>query len=444
MPFDPGSGEIPPGLESVFSDPDRPILLLVAADPDDAAARAAIALAAARAGRGLPTVLAEADLDAPRLHRLLDVPNLEGLVDVFLFGASLERIAVRPEAFAFDFAPAGAYAPDPAEVLQSPRWDRIAEELTGDGALLMVFVPAAAPGARELSRRIGRAVVLGNDAAAARAMGRLDPACAILGALDPAPTPVQEPEGVPAPAESVARGAPRAPGRPDLTEPVVIRKPRKQRNYTPLVLLGLLAALAAGAWFGYRQLFGDEPAAAAVAPEAAGPGERGAPVETAIPYSVAVEAHQEMEPAVERVRGLQRAEPAIGFFVAPLSVQGRLYYRVLAGPVADREAATALMQRLVVGGHKTDMDDWALLATTHAFHLGDYETMAEARSRVLALSAAGIPSYTVPQRYESGQYRYRVYGGAYQNEAEADVMREMLENAGESARLVERVGEPVA
>ena len=448
VPFDPGSGELPPALEPVLTDPENPILLLVAADADDAAARTAIALADLRGARGLPTVLADADLDAPRLHRLLDVENLEGLVDVFLFGASLSRVTVRPDTRRFELAPAGAYAPDPAEVLQSPRWDRIAEELPAGQALLLVFLPAAAAGVRELSRRIGRAVILGDDRAVERAALRLDPACRVLGAVQPPPD-MMAPARLAAQAGPIPAGARTIFDGPDLSEPLVIRQRKRERAVSPLLIaLLVLVVLGGAAWFGYRELMGrSAPAPVAVpAPveEEPAPQDPGALLATPLPYSVAVEAHQDLEAARERARQLDAAESATGFYLAPVSVRGTLYYRLLAGPITDREQGLEVMRRLVEARHKTAMDDWAVRPTTFAFHLGDFDTPGEADSRVGELTEAGIPAYVVPQRYESGQVLFRVYGGAYENEAEADVMREMLENAGETARLIPRVGEPEA
>ena len=55
-----------------------------------------------------------------------------------------------------------------------------------------------------------------------------------------------------------------------------------------------------------------------------------------------------------------------------------------------------------------------------------------------------IPAYIVTIRYEPGEPRYRVYGGAFENEAAAAVMEDMLAEAGIDAPLVRRVGEPIA
>jgi hypothetical protein len=172
--------------------------------------------------------------------------------------------------------------------------------------------------------------------------------------------------------------------------------------------------------------------------------ERGDPVETPIPISVAVEAHQDLASAWDRVRTLQQSEPDLHFFLAPVAVRDVLYYRLLAGPVADREAGASLMERLVERQHKTAVDPWAIRPTEQAFLLGEFDGREEAQARVDSLATLEIPTYIVPIRYDPGAPRYRVYGGAYESEAEASVMRDMLVEAGLEARLVPRTGEPIA
>ena len=170
---------------------------------------------------------------------------------------------------------------------------------------------------------------------------------------------------------------------------------------------------------------------------------RGEPIETPLPISISVEAHQDLESAQQRTAALREAEPSIGFYLAPLSVNGSLFYRLLAGPVESREAGEALMQRLVDADHKTAYDTWAIRPSAMAFHLGEYDTRAEAEARVDSLDVLDIPAYIVAIRHDPGAPRYRVYGGGYENRAEAAVMEQMLEQAGIETRLVERTGEPM-
>lgn len=461
-PFDPGSAALPPALARAILETDSPILLLVAPDTGDPAARAAIGLAEARAGAGEPTILADASAKEPRLHKILDVDNLEGLADVFLFGASLDRVRVRPETHGFDFIPIGAYVPDPSAVLDSARWDRIAASVRSEGARLLVFVPASSPGLGILSARAGQAVLIGDSGSVERMAAGLDPSCEVLAVVEPASTVAPDALAAGA-ASSLDRESATTLDEPELTEPVIFRSDRKSRRaISPVLLLLLVAALLAAAWFVYQEYFpattpesGAEPARQAQVERA-----RGAPVETPIPISVAVEAHQDLESATERIEALRQAEPDIGFYLAPVSVRDVLYYRLLAGPVSDRAAGERLMERLVEGQYKTATDMWAVRPTEQAFHLGEFDTEEAARARVRELAAltvedvdeegnaverrVPIPAYVVPIRYDRGSQRYRVYGGAYESEAEASVMAEMLTEAGLEPRLVARTGEPIA
>lgn len=459
--FEPGSGALPPALEPAIIASDSPILLLVAPDTGDAVARAAIGLAEARGRAGHPTILADASAREPRLHQILDVENTEGLADVFLFGASLERVQVRPETRAFDFIPIGAFVPEPKAVLESSRWDRISRSLRDDGARLLVFIPADSPGLGILSKRVGEAVLLGDARSVERSHNRLDPSCRVVAVVEPAS--VMAPERLSA--EAGATADPEATtifDEPKLTEPVIFRTERKSRRApSPVLLLLVAAALAAAAWLGYQRYLPAVTPDAASQPVSAGPPPppRGEPVETPIPVSIALEAHQDVQSGMERVEALSRAEPDIQFFLAPVAVRGVLYYRLLAGPVANQAAGEQLMNRLVEEGYKTALDPWAIRPTDRAFHLGEFDTEEEARERVRELAGMTveeedeegnlverprpIPAYIVRIAHDPGPPRYRVYGGAYESEAEAAVMEDMLTEVGLEPRLVSRTGEAV-
>jgi hypothetical protein len=438
----------PAALERHLLEPDHPILLLVASEGTEDAVEAAIALADWRAARDLPTELVDAGVTSPRIHHALGVENLEGLADVFLFGASLARVSTRPEDHAFEFVAPGAYITDPEGVLSSAGWDRVAAEAEGAGALMLVFVPAGTPGLGALSRRIGRAVVLGDGTDAERAARRLDRSCRIVATV-PVGRPAPPPAAVPA-AESPADGYDEEdPGPSLLTEPPLPPRPRPVRIALARVLVFAVLALVlvAVGWLAYRYAAGLRAATAVESvepePEPARPPARGDPVETPIPVSVAVEMHQDLMSARERVEALRRAEPGIGFYISPVAVRGGLFYSVLAGPVLDAEAGAALLQRLVDARHKTAFDSWAIRPTEYAFLLGEFDTREEATVRVAALEARDIPAYVVTIRYDPGPPRYRVYGGAFETIVEAEVMAELLENADLEPQLVPRTGEPI-
>lgn len=443
VPYAAGSGELPPPLGPALTDPDTHLLLIVAPDAGDAGVRTAIGLAEARAADGYQTVLADAGLGDPRLHRSLDVPNLEGLADIFEFGASVGRVMIRPDTRRFDFIPAGAYVPEPEAVLSSDRWDRIAEELAAESAVMLIFVPADTPGLEALSRRAGQAILVGDARSVERSAEALDPACEVVAVVEPVTAMV--PRRLAAEAGEARDLDATIFDVPDLTEPVVFRSDRRRRRLTPLLAVLLVVVLAVAGWYGYRWYTATptpapQPEPTAPAPQ---PAPEPRPVETPIGFSVAVEAHQDLDAARERLVRLRRAEPDIGFYLAPVSVNGSLFYRVLAGPVTDREAGMALMQRLVDGGHKTAFDSWAVRPTTYAFHLGEFDSRSEAEARAEELDAREIPGYVIPIQYDPGEPRYRVYGGAFESQAASSVMAEMLDEAGVDAPLVERVGEPI-
>jgi hypothetical protein len=157
---------------------------------------------------------------------------------------------------------------------------------------------------------------------------------------------------------------------------------------------------------------------------------------------VAVEAHQDFATAVERVQLLRRNEPGIAFYLTPIPNQGVVYYRLLAGPAADTTAAWELMRRLVASRYKTDLDPWSIRPTVWAYQLGDFPTAGAAETRAEELLQARIPTYVVEVEYTSGPPRYRLFAGAYEGPAPAEVMAELLREAGIEARLVRREGKP--
>jgi hypothetical protein len=443
-----GPVPIPAALERLLLEPDHPILLLVASEGTDDAVGAAIALADWRAARDLPTQLVDAGMTSPRLHHALGVENLEGLADVFLFGASLSRVATTPADHAFQFVAPGAYIPDPEGVLSSARWDRVAAEADAAGALMLVFVPATTPGLGALSRRIGRAVVLGDGTDAERTARRLDRSCRIVATVPVGRSAAASAASLPAEGPA-AEYDEEDPGPSLLMEPPVPPRPRPVRIALVRILVFAVLALllVAAGWLAYRFAAGlrTPTALESVEPEpvAAPPPVRGDPVEKPIPVSVAVEMHQDLMSARERVEALRRAEPGINFYISPVAVRGGLFYSVLAGPVADAEAGAALLQRLVDARHKTAFDSWAIRPTEYAFHLGEFDTREEAEAHVGGLDARDIPAYVVTIRHDPGPPRYRVYGGAFETVVEAEVMAELLENADLEPRLVPRTGEPI-
>ena len=185
------------------------------------------------------------------------------------------------------------------------------------------------------------------------------------------------------------------------------------------------------------------PAAAGVAKGGVAP--QGAPVQAPIqadslPFSVAIEAYPQYAPAVERAATLRREQSDVSFFVTPALDHGSIYYHVMAGPVADSLVAVALMQRLIDSGVKSGGSDFDIVATRLAFDLGDFASSGDAEARAAELAQKNIPTYVVEVPTAGGPSRWRLYAGAFQGAADANVLRPLLRGAGVPDSLVPRIG----
>jgi cell division septation protein DedD len=128
-------------------------------------------------------------------------------------------------------------------------------------------------------------------------------------------------------------------------------------------------------------------------------------------------------------------------FIAPTPVSGRLYYRVFAGAVEDREQARDLMRRLVEEGSKERERDWDMRPVRLSLALGDFPTEEEADTERQRLHESGVPAYVLSVGDGAGAV-YRLYSGAFESEGAASLADSLLSVAGHTATLVTRRGEP--
>lgn len=475
--FDPDAKIFPPALEALFARPAEmvPAVLVIAgpaARRDGWAARAMVSIATMWAERGAQIVLADLCLEEPELHETLGETNSDGLADVFEFGSSVRWMARYLPERGFRFLPTGAYIPDPVEVLRHPRWDRLIDQFAEDQTTLLAYAPAGAPGLDAIVRRITTIIVLADSMDYADLPVILPDVRPELVLVRASVTADQHPgdDHASAGAQSVA-GEDLVPSSasapvpsispsdlaeseeledPTLIEPsFVLRKPRKRRLVSPVLVVALLLALGGGGWYYGPELlqrFGivepePEPNAEELAPPSL---PEGKPVDSPVPFSVAIEAHPDFDTALGRIDHLRGAEPVVGFYLAPIARDSLVYHWVFAGPVADTASAMALMRRLVDGGHKTEVDPWAVRPTAWAYHLGDFPSQESAAARAAELLAAGVPTYIVEIEYTSGSIGYRLYAGAFEGPAQAEIMAQILKDAGIEAPLIHRQGKPVA
>lgn len=464
------------GLGASGLRPEGTVVLLLMGPVDRKwAADAAVELSAEWAEGGRRIVLADLHLENPLLHAGLDVSNLEGLVDIFLYGASLSRIARPVRDGAFYFIPAGTYAPDIDEIYRHPRWKKLVAGFRDTGATLILFAPADGTHLESLAEWSSETIVLGPPPGPelSRELERVG--IRVLAVLEPpaiAPTvdrPTTEPAAstpvVSAEAPLVTPSAAVA-ARPPVT---VHRRPeselelppptarRRQERRSTSFLLWLLLAVMVLVTAAYLLLSirpdllpnggvpqsGDGSAASTGALSAApAPTRQG----ELLPYSVQVKAFTSFTAALEETAAIQRRVPSSPFFISPEEVQGILYYRIFSGVSTDTLAASSLRDRLVELG-LVDAEDavgaWSLIQFTPlAFDLGEFNSEEAAALRADSLRQREIPAYSTVVPYSDGSKRWQLYGGAYRDSASADGMRDRLLAAGVESRLAARAGLP--
>jgi hypothetical protein len=477
---DAGPGHLPPpsafdpsgesALEAQPHPPGTVILLLAAGEHVGWAADAAIALSASWARNGRRVVLADLHLENPSLHDRLGAANLEGMVDVFLYGASISRSARPVRGRGFYLISAGTYEPDAEAIYGHPRWPKLVAGFREASASLLLFAPAEAADLEALSRWVDGALLLGSPAdprVLAPLVERGIPVDAVLLppgdpeleriALPGAERPARSPEPVPVPAAPRAEPAP--PRR--FEDPQLLIPPEPDREeprgrcrgwliaLVVLVAMGVLAAVGYYAAVNRPDLFGRAAPGAGLAERLAdGPAPAPTRLGEALPFSVQVKAFSSFPAARQELATQAGSFPAVAFFVSPEEVQGVLYHKVMAGLAIDTAVANSLQARLIEAG-AIDAEDatgtWSLIRPTpFAFDLGEFPSAEAAGARADSLLVHEVPSYAVAMPYSDGTRRWQLYAGAYPDSISADALRQRLVAASVEPRLVLRIGEPGA
>lgn len=493
--FDPTFERLP-AAAAFESEQPGPVLLLFDPRADRAwVADAAIALATGWNAAGRRTVLADLSLEDPILHERVGVPNLDGVVDLFLYGASLARSARPVPGRGFLLITAGTYTPDPEAILRHPRWEKIVAGFREAQASLLLFIPLDAPGVASFGQWTRDAVVLGEQRDGELFESIIPPELRLRAWLTPPARPGAEPPRVaPPPAERFPEPEPVPPWKAPPREPVAPPPPPpatdaaayvpaaelpvpdpqweatvepepggkrrktipKERKLSPtmlvlLVLLFIVAAAAAAVTFLPDLLPGWTRPATAPRSTTRLPGRRpqaaARPAGTARPYSVYVRAFQGdrgYDAAVQLAKRVESGFPGTPAYVFPEEISGMVYYKVYAGMLDDTVQAAALRTQLV-GAHLANPDDVGgpaalIQARPWTFDLGTYPDRAAADRRAAALATAAIYASPTAVPQTDGTERWTLYAGAYPDSARAEPMKKTLQSARLPARLVQRVG----
>jgi len=131
-----------------YSSVDRPlqVLLVTSPGPEEGKSVVAANLAMALAQAGLRTVLLDADMRRPRLHRLFGLHPREGLTGALLAGNTDGRLQPT-EVEGLSILPAGEKPPNPVELLGSQRMRELREELLKSFDAIVVDSPPVLIGA---------------------------------------------------------------------------------------------------------------------------------------------------------------------------------------------------------------------------------------------------------------------------------------------------------
>lgn len=137
-------------------------VVVVGADP---IATAQVALGIGRV-QGERRRVAIADLlgEAPPLQSLVHADDPHGIVDSFMYGVSLNRIAYPVDGAGELFVmPSGTEPIDYEDLFVNPRWRRLAAGFREVGALLILAAPASAPHLRQFVDATDGAVLVGDE-----------------------------------------------------------------------------------------------------------------------------------------------------------------------------------------------------------------------------------------------------------------------------------------
>ena len=363
--------------------------------------------------------------DVEPLRRLIPATDVPGILDGFVHGVSLNRIALPVNHSRNLFLlPSGSTEIATEEILGSPRWERLAKGFHEVGALLVIAVLADAPGAESLALRLGGALVAGTDVLldpgvrtlataipelrAARERAIRERAARAAAGDGPPPAAPTAPMAPIAAGARVRRATPTTGGEGAGLFTRIVRLDGRLRVATLASLAVVL--LVTGALLARDRRDGRDAAGgpAAIATEPASPAAAGrVPVATDVPLVVrnAADSALAVGFAVELVAAntlegallsLRDAVPA-GTVSPELFGSARApWFRVVAGAYATRRGADSLITELV-RRRRLASGAGRVLRAPLAFVLREHVPETTAAVAVSAFIRQGLPAYALVQ-----------------------------------------------
>lgn len=446
--------------------------IVVAGGDQDATADVALGIAESQSAHRR-VVLGDLFGDARRFAPLRPDDDHHGLVDAFDYGISLARV-VRPVAGndRLQFAPTGSDVPNYAELLKHPRWTQLMGAFAEMEQLLIIALPVDASGLGELVARADGIILVdsvvppGLPSSRVIASVKLKPVpLPRVSFADPRPSGAHRSSSAKRPTSSLVTEAPPAAapsGRqsiraadagPATREPV--RRPTGV--FTAIAKpvgfgagLSILAVLLVF-WLANRKL-GDDGV------RDAGPGVPATPLNTgattpaveqqpvdpnvvdpadsgAAVYAVEIINANTQAGAILKVQEDGPSMPAATF--SPVEVQGRTWYKVLAGAFTTRGGADSLLNSLRTGGLLDSVSPGVVVRVPFAVRIDSIRKSETVSDHLKGLrDGRRLPAYGLDQ--ENGWIWVLV--GAFETRSQADSYAEKLRAEGYPAELAFRKG----
>ncbi len=390
--------------------------IVVVGEHDDDAANVALALAKAHV-RTRRVAIVDAVGELAPLQRLLPRDaRPHGVIDHFLHGVSLRKIAhpANPDGTLF-ILPSGVGPFDYGTLLRRERWRRLTMALRGEGALMCIVLPPDAEGLAGFVEDTDGIVLVGeveypedrHVIAKVPRVGRISADAGVLPAVSTSP---------PRLLSRIAREAP--------------------ARRTALLAAGFVVLVAGGVLFAWDRTDDSDTPPAAAGAEAQRTGAIAEPDSAAAAlYSVDVFMLNSLAAASRQLSHPLASVSAATFSPLHLGADSARWYRVLVGAWREpRQADSALAALRAAGVLESGFG--SVRRTPYAVRVADDVDATTAKARVVELRAQGFPAYVL----ERDAGHAGVYAGAFETPSHAMVLLDMFKRAGIDAIVAYRIG----
>jgi polysaccharide biosynthesis transport protein len=131
----------------MFMSPDQPLRVIAVTSPapSDGKTTVAVSMAGIMAQTGQRTLIVDADMRRPRLHRTFDVGSEVGLSSLVLNSAKMDEAVQRTAYENLDVLPCGPIPPNPAELVLTARFRDVIEQLSKRYDFVVIDTPPVGP-----------------------------------------------------------------------------------------------------------------------------------------------------------------------------------------------------------------------------------------------------------------------------------------------------------